>query len=313
MWDRTGRGWGFNYSVRATDPGFRAAAGFVNRTGVVELNIFNRLTGYGGQLAMVQTYGGFIGFNRIFDYRHPTGGPIEGSESVSPSATLRGGWNVGGSLSRSFVSYNPADYTTYQQIGPTPVPFVVPGPERGLFGGSVRVTTPTWRLMTATASVTYGSTAIFREASRGTVLVLSGSLDVRPAPALRVSLQTTRRTIDRARDGSRFSSETIPRLKVEYQLTGAIFFRFVGQYTARQLDTLYDRNGNTILVGGQPVAATSTREFRMDWLFSYRPTPGTLVYLGYGSTLDAPDVYTSSDLKRSSDGFFGKVSWLFRL
>ena len=51
----------------------------------------------------------------------------------------------------------------------------------------------------------------------------------------------------------------------------------------------------------------------MDWLFSYRPVPGTLVYLGYGSTLEEPRRFKFQDLARTSDGFFGKVSYVFRM
>jgi hypothetical protein len=56
-WDRTGRMWGFHYTARALEPGFGAAAGFVNRTGIIELESFNRLSFYGAQNALVQTYG----------------------------------------------------------------------------------------------------------------------------------------------------------------------------------------------------------------------------------------------------------------
>jgi len=48
-------------------------------------------------------------------------------------------------------------------------------------------------------------------------------------------------------------------------------------------------------------------------LFSYRPVPGTLVYLGYGSTLEEPREFRFQDLRRTRDGFFGKISYLFRL
>jgi len=51
----------------------------------------------------------------------------------------------------------------------------------------------------------------------------------------------------------------------------------------------------------------------MDWLFSYRPIPGTLVYLGYGSTMQEPEDFQFSDLQRTTDGFFAKISYLFRL
>jgi len=70
-WDRTGRDWGFNYGVQAISPGFQAAAGFVNRTGVMDIHAYNRLTGYGKRGALVQTYGAFFIVHRIFDYMHP--------------------------------------------------------------------------------------------------------------------------------------------------------------------------------------------------------------------------------------------------
>ena len=54
-------------------------------------------------------------------------------------------------------------------------------------------------------------------------------------------------------------------------------------------------------------------EIRIDWLLSYRPSPGTLVYLGYGSTLEEPEEFRFRNLERTSDGFFAKVSYLFRL
>jgi len=119
-------------------------------------------------------------------------------------------------------------------------------------------------------------------------------------------------TLDRSRDDSRFSKETIPRLKVEYQMTRAIFFRAVGQYAARSRSALLDRNGFLILVDGVPDNGGSSNEFTTDWLFSYRPVPGTLVYLGYGSTMEEPKEFRFTGLKRTRDGFFGKLSYLFR-
>jgi len=313
-WDRTGRAWGFHYSVQAVAPGFKAAAGFVNRTGIINGNIFNRISFYGGPSALVQTYGAFIGLGRIWDYSHPKDGSIEGSESLSPSATLRGGWQLSGNFGRNFFSYDPALYAGLQvQTASGPVPFSVPSPERNQLSGSVRVTTPTYRQFTATASVAAGTTPIFREASPGRSLRVDASVDVRPTTALRATLQFSSLTLDRRRDGSRFSSEKIPRLKVEYQVSRALFLRVVGQYTASKGSALVDRNGLPILLGGTQVAATATNELRTDWLFSFRPTPGTLVYLGYGSTMDEHPLVPMSQLRRTSDGFFGKVSYGFRM
>ena len=60
-------------------------------------------------------------------------------------------------------------------------------------------------------------------------------------------------------------------------------------------------------------AGSASNELQVDWLFSYRPTPGTLAYLGYGSTMHEPDDFRFRNLRRSQDGFFGKVSYVFRL
>jgi len=68
-----------------------------------------------------------------------------------------------------------------------------------------------------------------------------------------------------------------------------------------------------ILVGGALADRSVTNDFRVDWLFSYRPGPGTLIYLGYGSSLTEPDAFAfGSDLRRTTDGFFLKLSYVLR-
>jgi hypothetical protein len=175
------------------------------------------------------------------------------------------------------------------------------------------MTTPTYRAFSGTASITEGEVPIFSEAAPGNSSRIDAALDVRPTNAIRSSLQFSRLTIARKADGSRFSSETIPRIKVEYQVSPPIFLRFVGQYTARSRAVLRDRNGNPILVNAVLDTGEVTNEFSTDWLFSYRPVPGTLLYLGYGSTLDEPREFRFQNLRRTRDGFFGKISYLFRL
>jgi hypothetical protein len=51
----------------------------------------------------------------------------------------------------------------------------------------------------------------------------------------------------------------------------------------------------------------------VDWLFSYQPTPGTVVFAGYGSTLTEAEGLRFRALRRDTDGFFLKVSYLFRM
>jgi hypothetical protein len=317
-WDRTGRQWGFHYALRSLDPGFNAAAGFVNRTGIIEGRIINRTSFYGSPGALVQTYGAFYLFDRIWNNAGAGHGLAESNESIQPSATIRGGWQLSGALGHGYFAFDPSLYsglTVQRSVGTVTdtVGFIVPPPEKNEWNGSFRVTTPTFRFFTGTAGITEAQVPIFREAAPGSSSRMDATLDIRPTTAIRSSLQLSRLTIARKSDGSRFSSETIPRIKVEYQVSPPIFLRLVGQYTARSRAALQDRNGNPILVNGVIDTGSVVNEFSTDWLFSYRPVPGTLLYLGYGSTLDEPREFRFQDLHRTRDGFFGKISYLFRL
>jgi Domain of unknown function (DUF5916)/Carbohydrate family 9 binding domain-like len=320
-WDRTGRAWGFHYTLRSLGPGFRAATGFVNRTGIIEGRAFNRLSIYGPQGGLLQTLSTFFGWDRIWNNRGAGHGLAESTESITPSATLRGGWQLGGAVTHSYFAFDPALYTgltvdvPVPASGPPPaaIPFTVPPPEKNEWGGSLSLTTPTYRIFTGTASITQSQVPIFREAAPGSSSRVDATIAVRPTTALRSSLQFSRLTIARKLDGSRFSSETIPRIKVEYQVSPPIFIRLVGQYAARSRSALVDRNGNPILVDGVRDTGETSNQFSTDWLFSYRPVPGTLVYLGYGSTLEEPREFRFQNLQRTRDGFFGKISYLFRL
>ena len=126
--------------------------------------------------------------------------------------------------------------------------------------------------------------------------------------------------ITRSRDGSRSSTADIPRIKLEYQLTRAIFFRYIGQYFAQDQTALEDpRTGIPLwsydAASGKylPIAAARTNDFRSDVLFSYKPNPGTVLFLGYGASLDEPQAFAFRNLRRTSDGFFLKASYLFRM
>jgi len=95
----------------------------------------------------------------------------------------------------------------------------------------------------------------------------------------------------------------------------------VTEYDSERRDDLRD-DGRTELpiVIRDPATGEYSRAFgfqnnrlRTDFLFSYQPTPGTVVFAGYGSILTEPELLRSGSLRRTSDGFFVKVSYLFRL
>jgi hypothetical protein len=53
-------------------------------------------------------------------------------------------------------------------------------------------------------------------------------------------------------------------------------------------------------------------DIRLDWLLSYQPRPGTVAFVGYGSSMTEDDQFRFRHLQRTADGFFLKLSYVFR-
>jgi len=123
----------------------------------------------------------------------------------------------------------------------------------------------------------------------------------------------------RRTDHSLVGRNIIPRVKLEYQITRAIFMRLVGEYDLSEHDDLRDetRTFYPLIIGGQLATAVRARGLHGDYLFSYQPTPGTVLFLGYGSQADGnPDAtqrFNWQPLRRTSDYLFVKYSYLLRM
>ncbi|HEU4761848.1 MAG TPA: DUF5916 domain-containing protein [Gemmatimonadales bacterium] len=312
--DRTGRAWGFNYQVNGLSDDFETQSGFVNRVGIVTGHIMNRFSIYGKPGALLETATVFFGPERTWSYDSFLGdGAIEGNDDANLSFRFRGGWEVDPKISRDFVHFLPADYAGYELGGASTEPFT-PRPElNNAFGTSLKVSTPTWQWGDAEAQVQHDETAIFPEAAAGRELRLSGELSLRPQRSVRSSFELTYSRITRERDGSEFARTIIPHVKIEYQPTRALFFRFIGEYQSQRRAALVDEaTGRPLLIGGADQPATLFNTFRMDWLASYEPSPGTVFFLGYGSTMADEGTLTFRNLRRQTDGLFMKVAYRLR-
>jgi hypothetical protein len=178
---------------------------------------------------------------------------------------------------------------------------------------SLTINTPN-RAVTESATFGVGATPLFPEASEGRQVMLVTITQFRPTTALRIEARWVHQRLTRAQDGSRFSTANIPRLKLEYQVSRAIFVRYVGQYLAQDQVALRDpRTGQPLVVNGSVAGPSVTNDFRNDVLFSYKPTPGTVLFVGYGASLTEPDAFQFQNLSRTDDGFFLKLSYLLRI
>ena len=316
LYDFTGRSYGNHGEFVGFSRDFSAQSGFVNRVNVVQGRIFNRFTRYGKPGALLENATTYILIQPTWRYDDflKLRSTLEGNITQQLQLNIRGGWFVSALWSNSHQRFDPPDYAGYQvDAGGTPVPFAVPHGLYNLWGGIAALSTPN-RTLKMDLSLGRVSGPIFAEASEGRALNLFVALAFKPTSSLRFEGQWPHQIITRAADGSWFSTANIPRLKVEYQLTRDIFFRYVGQYFAQVRDTLRDpRTGDQLIVDTIPQGRSTNTEFRNDFLFSYKPTPGTVLFFGYGSSLSEPDPFSFRRLSRTGDGFFLKASYLFRM
>jgi hypothetical protein len=265
-------------------------------------------------------------FDWIWRYHDFAGGPaLEKKLHFNNNVTLRGGWKAGASVLIETFAFDPELYDGYALARTTPA-----GTEILPFAGLpvidnldyvLSLNTPEYSSFSGSLQYLWGRDENFFEWSRADIKYVTLIADWRPTAQIRVGAQYQLQAFDRRTDGTTVGIRRIPRLKVEYQLNRAIFFRVVGEYDARRQDALRD-DGRTELpivirdgaTGSyEPALGSERNRFRVDWLFSYQPTPGTVVFAGYGSTLTELDALRFRALRRDTDGFFLKVSYLFRM
>jgi hypothetical protein len=326
MWeaavDRTGRAYGFHYNVLGIHKDFQTDNGFVPRTGIIQPGIANRYTWYGAQDDWLERFNVFFRLIGTWRYDDALAGRhvLEENAMAMSQFTLRGGWNVNVTPSVGNYGFDSAAYAGVRTTttGGTRVPFVPAGRlSNGLV--SLNISTPQYPRFAASVGASFGNDIDFFEASAVHRTDYSASLDLRPDDRLRVSATYVSSSFTRQSDGVRNFSTRIPRLKVEYQLARPLFVRVVSQYTANLQQPLVDpATGRTLLVsngsgGWVPSTVKESNNLRADFLVSYRPSPGTVVFVGYGNTLTENDPLAFQQLRRTTDGFFVKLSYLFRV
>lgn len=313
--DRTGRNWGFNYQLNGLGERFDAASGFVPRNNNVSAHAFNRFTIYGERGAAIETFTAFFGPTRLWLYDDfGNESALEGGESITGILRLRGGWEVEGNAARNFFKFQDSAFDGFQTLGPSNQPITYsPRDEVDGFSGSLQVRTPTFQFGNGSVFFGRGTTAIFAEGSEGTSTTASAVATLRPSDAFRLELRTTLRRIVRELDGSEFSRSLIPRVQFEYQPTRALFFRTIAEYRSERRSPLISTaTGEPLFLDGEAIDGFDLNGLRLDLLASFEPTPGTVAFLGYGSSLQTPEGFGFSGLERADDGFFLKLAYQLR-
>ena len=326
--NRNGKHVAFTYALEGVHEDFITQSGYINRPGVVNAALDQRYTAFGepGALFEAVTFNpAYLATWRYQSFVHQDDA-IEKKLHFNLNATMRGGWNAGiGYFVESF-GFDPGLYANYRVLGATgdTLPFPgtarIPNSEAYLSAG-----TPPGARVAATAFYLWGRDENFYEWASSNIIIASYGLTVRPTDKLRMNATYNLQSYNRRSDGSIVANNRIPRMKLEYQLARPVFVRLVGEYDSFHRDALRDegRTGLPLLVNGRLAARSTFTAFRGDFLFSYQPDPGTVVFLGYGAgyadtrlaaqPFEFPSSFRFNGYKRTDDAFFVKASYLLRL
>jgi hypothetical protein len=323
---RAGRDWGLGANVAGVDPEFRADAGFLSRVGTVNMNVTPRRSWY-PKNSRVEAFSISTTFDGTWTYERFQARlePNDIKWHVNTSTVLRGGWRIGTLTFVESFLYPAELYTSYfveRRDGAGVVVDTVPyaGTHRlPNLGGMITVATPQFEHIAAEAQLVGGRDDNFDEWSSAWILFTNVSVDWRPTDKVRVNARYLEQRYHRYSDGSLVRLQWVPRLKLEYQVLRPLFVRIVGEYNGLRRDALRDdsRTDDPILIrtaSGAFVRAAALERggVRADWLVSYQPSPGTVLFAGYGSTLRSDRFFEPRELRNQSDGFFLKVSYLLR-
>jgi hypothetical protein len=329
---RNGRTFGFRAQLNGSDPDFRARSGFFPRPGLSHANLDPRVTLYGRPGSLVESVTGDVNLDGLYRYDQfaTSAGMQEEKVHVNTNVRLRGGWTAGASVLIERFGYPSEVYTDYRielpradGSGADTVPFVgrpsIPNRDYVL-----QLETPEFAQFSGNLFVLWGHDENFYEWASGDLALFNAGLDWRPTDKVRLNGTYQLQRVGRRSDGSTVNIQHIPRLKVEYQVSRPIFLRVVGEYGSERQDDLRDhtRTEAPLLIfdpeRGDFVRgrAFDRKSFRGDLLFSYQPNPGTVLFAGYGSTLRDPvdpEDPLRTGFQRAADGFFLKMSYLFRM
>ncbi len=324
---RNGHTLGLNYVFNGLSENFFAQSGFISRPGIAHFGLDHRISVFGHQGGFIERVDNDVLFDWIWNYHDLTHGnrSLERKNHFQTTAGLRGGWSVSAGVFIETFDYDPQLLrgAAIERRGPggtvDTVPFQ-PVPSINNTDWLLQAATPQFKNFSANTFILWGKDDDFFEWQPTNFFFIEAHTQIRPSDQFRISLDYAHIQYRRPLDGSLVGRFRIPRLKLEYQVARPIFVRLVGEYVASEIDSLRDdRNGGAaiLLPNSSGVLEKSVpylnNSFRVDALLSVQPNPGTVFFLGYGRLMDDPESFRFRNLQRQSDGFFLKMSYLFRI
>jgi len=335
LWDfrfaRAGRNLGIRSSFTGTGDQFFTKSGFLSRNGQVQATLNPRYTWFFPRGSKVEQFSFDVSLDDLWAYRNwlHSGDARDKKLHFSFQGQLKGGWSASAAIYFESFGYDPGFYGPRYRIEVPKTSVATTGAalDTIAFTGTPRIynrdwvfalSTPKLKYLTLSMTGIWGQDENFAEWSQANIWYLSGNAEVRPTEQLRITQSLSFTDYFRRTNGIRVTRVLIPRTKVEYQITRDLFVRVIGEYASNYSDALRDdtrTNGPLLVKSGSKwvkTVRTTTNAVRTDFLVSYRPTPGTVLYAGYGAQMTEPNAFSFGGLNRTNDAFFLKLSYLFR-
>ncbi len=326
MWNASAnvstRKWSGGVNTSGYHADFDPAVGFLSRGNQVTIGASAVRTFYGKEGAFLERSSLSVRLTGVWEYQGFFDGDDPEDIRFYPTFNfqMRGGWNLNiftwietfGYPGNFFTHYYLKTDTGFEPYKGVPNLFNI--------GPMISLSTPQFNKFSGSVRYGFGRDPNYDEWADANIRIIEFNGRYTPTDQLRFEFRYDHQQHFRASDKSLVSLSRVPRLKIEYQITPTLFVRFVGQYRASYKDALRDDSRTDLPVyfqtsDGSFVKADSRRSNNMqaDFLMSYRPTPGTVVFIGYGTAMSEMDTYRFRDITRRADGFFMKLSYLFRM
>ncbi len=331
LWDtrynRNGREFAWRTQFTGISDDFRTESGFISRAGQVHAAFVPRWSWFGERGALVEQVSPDVVLDGIWAYRNffHSGDARDKKLHFDINTQWRGGWTLGASLLLESFGYDPAFYSAKYRIER---PHPGAASDTLAFTGTPRLPnrdfvitlgTPQFKFWSLSTTYIFGQDENFYEWSSAAITYWNITANIRASEQLRIGLTYTLNDYRRQSTGTRVGRQQDPRVKLEYQVSPAMFVRVIGEYFADYTSELFDdsRTGLPLLqqvgTAWRHLGPVTNNGVHGEFLFAYKPIPGTVFYAGYGSQMSEPESFSFRNVTRQNDNFFLKASYLFRM
>lgn len=325
--DRSGRNFQFGAEFSDVSDDFRARSGFIRRTGTAQLQSRASYNFRGRPGDFVERWGPSVEFQGFWDHDDfwARRGVEEARVQLGGSVSFRGNVTVFGNYGRSYFEFPREEYGGLVHEGAHGVAesfYPDQSQFQGLPSGTVFFWINAFDRARGNLRVTRSDTPLF-DFRTGTPVDVArswsgdASLNLFPTTRLRAELGARHTVLRRKRDGSLYSEATIPRIRLQYQFTRALYARAIAEYASQHRGALRTPEAGLPLSyctddSCSALEGSEANDFSVETLLSYEPTPGTVFFVGYSRRMADLERLRFRDLRPEADGLFVKMSYRFR-